>query len=157
MRATGPPGSRFVRYWSLLFGLAAALCVASFVYAPLDQTWWLPGYRATNASSLAALETLEEGLPGLEEKLDRGLAVGDDPAEAKWWVEEQRKAVGQLVDRQFLASRSRRISDGLAAVGAGIDAGGQPGIDQAKAAVAAVRGGYDLGFAGGDEWGQGAG
>jgi len=31
-----------VRYWSLLFGLVALACVATFVYAPFDAEWWLP-------------------------------------------------------------------------------------------------------------------
>jgi cytochrome c oxidase subunit 2 len=31
-----------VRYWSILFALAAILCVAAFVYSPFDPDWWLP-------------------------------------------------------------------------------------------------------------------
>jgi cytochrome c oxidase subunit II len=31
-----------VRYWSILFGLAAILSVAAFLYAPYSPEWWLP-------------------------------------------------------------------------------------------------------------------
>jgi cytochrome c oxidase subunit 2 len=31
-----------VRYWSLLFALAAIACVAAFVYSPFSPEWWLP-------------------------------------------------------------------------------------------------------------------
>jgi cytochrome c oxidase subunit 2 len=31
-----------VRYWSLLFGLAAIFSVGAFVYAPFSPDWWLP-------------------------------------------------------------------------------------------------------------------
>jgi cytochrome c oxidase subunit II len=31
-----------MRYWSILFGLAAVACVACFVYAPFAPEWWLP-------------------------------------------------------------------------------------------------------------------
>jgi cytochrome c oxidase subunit II len=31
-----------VRYWSVLFGLAAFLSVLAFVYAPFSPDWWLP-------------------------------------------------------------------------------------------------------------------
>jgi cytochrome c oxidase subunit 2 len=31
-----------VRYWSILFGLAAVLAVACFAYAPLSGDWWVP-------------------------------------------------------------------------------------------------------------------
>jgi cytochrome c oxidase subunit 2 len=31
-----------VRYWSLLFALAALLCIGAFVYAPFHPDWWLP-------------------------------------------------------------------------------------------------------------------
>jgi cytochrome c oxidase subunit 2 len=31
-----------VRYWSVLFGLAAILSVAAFLYAPFAPDWWLP-------------------------------------------------------------------------------------------------------------------
>jgi cytochrome c oxidase subunit 2 len=35
-------GAIFVRYWSLLFALAAALSVGIYVYAPFAPDWWLP-------------------------------------------------------------------------------------------------------------------
>ncbi len=31
-----------MRYWSVLFGLAAILSVVAFVYAPFSPDWWLP-------------------------------------------------------------------------------------------------------------------
>jgi cytochrome c oxidase subunit 2 len=31
-----------VRYWSILFAVVAALCVAAFAYAPFAADWWLP-------------------------------------------------------------------------------------------------------------------
>lgn len=31
-----------MRYWSLLFALAAVFCVGEFVYAPFAADWWLP-------------------------------------------------------------------------------------------------------------------
>jgi len=31
-----------VRYWSVLFGLAAVLCVLAFLYAPFSPDWWVP-------------------------------------------------------------------------------------------------------------------
>jgi len=31
-----------VRYWSLLFALAAIACVAAFLYSPFSPDWWLP-------------------------------------------------------------------------------------------------------------------
>jgi cytochrome c oxidase subunit 2 len=37
-----------VRYWSLLFAIAAILTTAVFVYAPFDPNWWLP----TNVSTV---------------------------------------------------------------------------------------------------------
>ena len=36
-----------MRYWSVLFGLAAVFSVLAFVYAPFSPDWWLPrGRRA---------------------------------------------------------------------------------------------------------------
>ena len=35
-----------MRYWSLLFALAAVFCVGLFVYAPFAPDWWLPEPRA---------------------------------------------------------------------------------------------------------------
>ena len=32
-----------MRYWSLLFALAAVFSVAAFAYAPFSPDWWLPG------------------------------------------------------------------------------------------------------------------
>ena len=32
-----------MRYWSLLFALAAIFSVAIFIYAPFNSEWWLPG------------------------------------------------------------------------------------------------------------------
>jgi cytochrome c oxidase subunit 2 len=32
-----------VRYWSILFALAAIFSVVVFVYSPFDPEWWLPG------------------------------------------------------------------------------------------------------------------
>jgi len=37
-----------VRYWSLLFALAAIFCIATTLYAPFDPDWRLPEYRSTN-------------------------------------------------------------------------------------------------------------
>lgn len=31
-----------MRYWSVLFGLAAILSVLAFVYAPFSPDWWVP-------------------------------------------------------------------------------------------------------------------
>jgi cytochrome c oxidase subunit II len=31
-----------VRYWSILFALAAVLCIAAFAYSPFAPEWWLP-------------------------------------------------------------------------------------------------------------------
>ena len=31
-----------MRYWSILFALAAIFSVATFVYAPFSPDWWLP-------------------------------------------------------------------------------------------------------------------
>lgn len=31
-----------MRYWSVLFGLAAILSVLTFVYAPFSPDWWVP-------------------------------------------------------------------------------------------------------------------
>ena len=31
-----------MRYWSVLFGLAAVFSVACFVYAPFSPDWWVP-------------------------------------------------------------------------------------------------------------------
>jgi cytochrome c oxidase subunit II len=31
-----------VRYWSILFGLAAVFSIGTFVYAPFSPDWWLP-------------------------------------------------------------------------------------------------------------------
>jgi len=31
-----------VRYWSVLFAVAAVFCVGAFVYAPFSADWWLP-------------------------------------------------------------------------------------------------------------------
>ena len=35
-------GSVSVRYWSILFALAAIFSVGAFVYAPFSPDWWLP-------------------------------------------------------------------------------------------------------------------
>src|SRR4051812_39968330 len=35
-------GSVSVRYWSVLFAVAAILSVATFLYAPFSPEWWLP-------------------------------------------------------------------------------------------------------------------
>ncbi len=35
-------GSISVRYWSVLFGLAAVLSVLAFLYAPFSPDWWVP-------------------------------------------------------------------------------------------------------------------
>ncbi len=31
-----------MRYWSILFALAAIACVAMFAYSPVSPEWWLP-------------------------------------------------------------------------------------------------------------------
>ena len=31
-----------MRYWSILFGLAAVFTVACFVYSPFSPDWWMP-------------------------------------------------------------------------------------------------------------------
>ncbi|HMB04049.1 MAG TPA: cytochrome c oxidase subunit II, partial [Isosphaeraceae bacterium] len=31
-----------MRYWSLLFALAALFAIGSFVYSPFSPDWWLP-------------------------------------------------------------------------------------------------------------------
>ncbi|CAN5913236.1 hypothetical protein BH23PLA1_BH23PLA1_13550 [soil metagenome] len=48
-----------MRYWSLLFALAAVFSVGAFLYAPFDSDWWLPGYEATNTESVAELRRIE--------------------------------------------------------------------------------------------------
>ncbi len=41
-----------MRYWSLLFALAAIFSVGVFVYAPFSAEWWLPGGPDTTVSHL---------------------------------------------------------------------------------------------------------
>ncbi len=38
-----------MRYWSILFGIIAVLCVLSFVYAPFHPDWWLPHNVSTTS------------------------------------------------------------------------------------------------------------
>ena len=38
-------GEFLVRYWSVLFALAAIFSVVSFLYAPFSSDWWLPNPR----------------------------------------------------------------------------------------------------------------
>ena len=43
-----------MRYWSLLFALAAVFCVGAFAYAPFAADWWLPNPpRATTTTSVS--------------------------------------------------------------------------------------------------------
>lgn len=35
-----------MRYWSLLFALAAIACVAAFLYSPFSPDWWLPNHAS---------------------------------------------------------------------------------------------------------------
>ncbi|MBV8264909.1 MAG: hypothetical protein JO252_01035, partial [Planctomycetaceae bacterium] len=37
-----------MRYWSILFALAAIFSVGVFVYAPFNPDWWLPGAASEN-------------------------------------------------------------------------------------------------------------
>jgi cytochrome c oxidase subunit II len=37
-----------VRYWSILFALAAVFAIGAFVYAPFSPDWWLPGAPAAS-------------------------------------------------------------------------------------------------------------
>lgn len=54
-----------MRYWSLLFAVAGALCLGLCLYAPLDRDWWLPNYWATNGAARQPLAAAAESLRSL--------------------------------------------------------------------------------------------
>lgn len=47
-----------MRYWHLLFGLAAIGCVAMFAYAPFSLDWWLPAGPDPSAGYLYSVSSL---------------------------------------------------------------------------------------------------
>jgi cytochrome c oxidase subunit 2 len=43
-----------VRFWSILFGIAAVFCIGIYVYAPFDPDWWLPRNVSVKGMGLGA-------------------------------------------------------------------------------------------------------
>jgi cytochrome c oxidase subunit 2 len=54
-----------VRYWSLLFAVVAAACVATFVYAPFNAEWWLPAGPEPGASHLHSASSVGKEIDAL--------------------------------------------------------------------------------------------
>lgn len=54
-----------MRYWSLLFGLVALACVATFVYAPFDAEWWLPAGPEVARSHLHSASSIGKRIDAL--------------------------------------------------------------------------------------------
>lgn len=94
-----------MRWWGVLFGLIAALCVGCFAYAPLETALWLPAYEETNAGSLAALDRLQVDSRTLEARLDEARG-GGDLAEIRVGFEAMLEPIRGLIDGQFLSARS---------------------------------------------------
>jgi len=132
-----------VKYWSLLFGLVAVLAVAAFVYAPFDDDWWLPSYRATNAEALATLEGLDsridEEIATLEtiEDLDPQV-VGQQVGALLDWLGRQGARLDRVARQDYLTNRTRLIqgqraeaSAALTEVRSALASGDQAAIDAA--------------------------
>ena len=54
-----------MRYWSLLFGVVALLCAATFVYAPFDAEWWLPAGPDASKGHLHSASTIGKEIDAL--------------------------------------------------------------------------------------------
>ena len=54
-----------MRYWSLLFGIVALACVATFVYAPFDAEWWLPAGPDTKLGHLHSASSIGKQIDAL--------------------------------------------------------------------------------------------
>ncbi|MEW4568296.1 cytochrome c oxidase subunit II [Tautonia sp. JC769] len=106
-----------MRYWSVLFALVSAIVTATFVYAPFDDDWWLPSYRATNAQSIDTLEGIQAQAPRLASSLVplRGLDEPADPErlepldQTRAWLDRQSALLGQAIQSNFLTTRSRAL------------------------------------------------
>ncbi|WP_235905376.1 cytochrome c oxidase subunit II [Tautonia marina] len=106
-----------MRYWSVLFALVSVLAVATFVYAPFDDDWWLPSYRATNAQSIATLEEIQSQAPRAAASLVP-LRDLDGPAtpeqletveQTRAWLSLQSARLNQAIHANFLTTRSRAL------------------------------------------------
>lgn len=111
-----------MKYWSLLFGLVSAIVIATFVYSPFHDDWWLPSYQGTNAEALATLEEIRDR--SAEEARTLG-ALGSLQSEAtadqlrdvdqtRRWLERQSAVLGRLIRSEFLTNRSRAIESQIA-------------------------------------------
>ncbi|WP_315852009.1 cytochrome c oxidase subunit II [Tautonia rosea] len=111
-----------MRYWSVLFALVSVLVIATFVYAPFDDDWWLPSYRATNAQSIATLEDIQIQAPESATALV-ALRDLDGPAapeqletvdQTRAWLDRQSARLDQAIQSNFLTTRSRALESQVA-------------------------------------------
>lgn len=54
-----------MRIWSVLFGVVALLCAATFAYAPFDAEWWLPAGPEVGKHFLHSASTLGKQIDAL--------------------------------------------------------------------------------------------
>lgn len=92
-----------MRYWSLLFALAGALCLGLCLYAPFDRDWWLPNYWATNGSAREPLahaarqvRALAETEAAILNEAQGALAARDTNPERLANIERK---LGELIER----------------------------------------------------------
>ena len=117
-----------MRYWSLLFGLTAVIVLATFLYAPLHDDWWLPSYRATNSQAISALEEIQARAPQSAALLTplRDLDSPADPAQlepfdqTRTWLDLQTKRLHRIAQSNFLSHRSRALESQAARTSAAV-------------------------------------
>jgi cytochrome c oxidase subunit II len=97
-----------VRYWSVLFALAAIFCIATTLYAPFDPDWRLPEYRNTNPEPYRINDALK-GLVRDQAQLLAEIQAAPDAVRQARLAErlaELRAALGR--DRDSLADLAGR-------------------------------------------------
>ncbi|WP_233578835.1 cytochrome c oxidase subunit II [Tautonia sociabilis] len=133
-----------MKAWSLLFGLTAVIATAAFVYAPFDEDWWLPSYRATNAEAMATLEEIDARSGALAGEVEAMRDLGG-PASAEQlegldsgrrWLARQAVRLGMMADQGFLSERSRELQSRAALASEAVASAREAlGIGPAPAAV----------------------
>ncbi|MFO0956258.1 MAG: cytochrome c oxidase subunit II [Isosphaeraceae bacterium] len=132
-----------MRYWSLLFALAGALCLGLLLYAPLNRDWWLPNYWATNG---AARQPLAAAASGVRSLADAEAAILNEVQGARAARDGNPERIANL-DRKLgdligKLETERKAAAGLARknILAGRTGAAEKAIGEALEALAASRG-----------------